>query len=94
MPQSEEKDYATASLAIARARLGDVSSGMEQTKGLKEERARSLAQGAIAQIQAADWRLGCCLTNGKRRRRSGTQGPCFLPDRQCPDQRRENARPH
>jgi tetratricopeptide (TPR) repeat protein len=52
MPESEEKDYATASLAIAQARLGDVSSGMEQTKGLKEERARSLAQGAIAQIQA------------------------------------------
>ena len=57
MPQSEEKDYAMASLAIARARLRDVSSGLEQAKGLKEERARSLAQGAIAEILAAngDW---------------------------------------
>ncbi len=41
-----------------------------------------------------NWRLGCCLTNGKRRGRSGTQGPCFLPDRQRPEQERENARPH
>ena len=57
MPQSEEKDYATASLAIARARLGDIASGLEQAKGLKEERARNLAQGAIAEIQATngDW---------------------------------------
>jgi tetratricopeptide (TPR) repeat protein len=53
MPQSAERDYAMASLAIARARLGNVSSGLEQARGLKEERARSLAQGAIAQIQAA-----------------------------------------
>ena len=57
MPESEEKDYARASLAITRARLGEVSNGLEQANGLKEERARSLAQGAIAQIQAAtgDW---------------------------------------
>jgi beta-lactamase regulating signal transducer with metallopeptidase domain/tetratricopeptide (TPR) repeat protein len=57
MPEGEETDYATASLAIARARLGDVSSGLEQAKGCKEERARSIAQGAIAQILAAngDW---------------------------------------
>jgi tetratricopeptide (TPR) repeat protein len=53
MPEGEETDYATASLAIARARLGDVSSGLEQAKGLKAERARSLAQCAIAEIQAA-----------------------------------------
>ena len=75
MPQSEEKDYATASLAIARARLGS-----RLGTGQRAGRAGQGAQGRASpkscprrdcRDPGRKWRLGCCLTNGERRCRSG-----------------------